>query len=164
MTTKGQYLRTKWRETGVVLPANAIGRGIARGSALFASAGYQLAAGGLIYMSVHQTGSATSYPTSGSGCVKLTADSILASVYGTNGFAGGGTGYKILPLQVFPRWVSAVGAGSAAYSVLGMYGSITTADDSTVRFYCQIPSQTNDNIASYFSAIFYWVGFIVSTP
>lgn len=156
MTKKGAYLRTNWRETGQVLQVDAVGRGIPQGSAL-GGVGYKLPNGGLVFLRTSAFGASVAVHN---GVYSIAADSVLASVFGVDGF--GGVGYKILPIGIFPQFMSATAGGGT--SALNIIASITTSDDSTIRFYCQIASLTNDNHASYFSAIWHWTGFIVSTP
>jgi hypothetical protein len=159
MANKQGYLRTNWRQTGQNLQVDAIGRAIPQGSG-FAGSGNspKMPNGGFIYNIVnHALGASVAVHN---GVYSLGADSVLASMYGVDGF--GGIGYKILPIGIFPRGISASGGGGT--SALNIIASITTSDDSTIRFYCQMATLTNDNHASYFSATWHWTGFIVSTP
>jgi hypothetical protein len=156
MTKKGAYLRTNWRQTGTTLELDAVGRGITQGSA-FGGGGWKLPNGGLIWHKISGVGASVAVHN---GVYSIGADSVLASVFGVDGF--GGVGYKILPIGIFPQFISATAGGGM--SVINMVASITTSDDSTIRFYVNIVSITGDQHASYFSAVWHWTGFIVSSP
>jgi len=157
MTKTGGYLRTSWRQTGQKLTADAIGGGLTQGSAIWGGPGKAFPDGGLIFQRISGVGASVAVHN---GVYSIGADSVLASVFGTNGY--GGTGYKIWPIGIFPRFISCTAGGGT--SALNMVASVTVSDDSTIRFYTQIASLTADNHASYFSNVWYWVGFIVSGP
>lgn len=159
MTNKGGYLRTNWRETGQALPPDAFGTNLTRGSAIWGGAGRMFPYGGLIFLHYSVVGQSVAVHN---GVYSIGGDSVLASAFGTDGYGAGGTGYKIWPIAIFPRFISATAGGGT--SCIGMHASITTSDDSTIRFYTLIASLTADNHASYWSNVFDWVGFIVSGP
>lgn len=152
----GGYLRCSWRRTDRILPLDAIGRGIPKGSGLLGSGGYPLLHGGLVFNKVSAVGSNT---VASQAYYSLGADTIMASVFGINQF---GQGWKILPYAIWPRVLSGTAGGDT--SIFNLWYTLTTSDDSTIKWYAQIQSATADNKASYFSCVWYWAGFIISGP
>ena len=152
---KGGYLRTNWRKTGQVLTLDAIGAGIPKGSML-GGPGHTLLHGGLVF---HKISAVGSNPAAAQGVYSIGADAVLNSVFEGGRF---GAGWKIQPFAIWPQMLSGTAGGDT--SILNMIWSLTLSDDSTIKFYAQIYSLTADNKASYFSAVWRWAGFIISSP
>ncbi len=150
---KGGYLRTNWRQTGQKLEMDAVGRGLAQGSFMRAGSGFDspVIGGGLIYHKLSVVGEAV--VALNRAVYTIGAATILNSVFGANNF---GEGWKIQPFGVWPRILSGTAGGDT--SIFNMVWSLTTSDDSTIKWYAQLVCLTADPYASYFSCCWYWAG------
>lgn len=159
----GGYLRTNWRTTNSQLDSKIFGRAIVKGSWYGIGAGAELPNGGFMMASVNASGA--DFGGAGTSCIQMDALSIMNLFYGSNGAGApllyGTSGYKFWPIQAH---VLGLRGGCSATSLDHIWASVTTSDDSIVRFFPMVSGTGSTPTSASISIHFVFAGFIVSGP
>lgn len=166
--TAGQYLRTSWRKTKSDLNPWVFGRAVAMGS-WYSKVGCDgIPNGGFMMGSLNGSSQDCG---NGDGTIpyfSVDTMSLMNLFYGSNGagfpLVGRNSGYKFYPIQIHVLG-NRVGSANAS-NVDCMYASVTTSDDSIVRFYHGVGSSnaTSAATSASMSMHFIFAGFIISGP